>query len=75
MDLDALKKRLEQGNFDRTNTEQNVKNMIDYFENRNEKEITVPEGHVYVMGDDWFRSSIIGPLSKEKIIGRVLGYR
>jgi signal peptidase I len=49
--------------------------MIDYFEDINEKEINVSEGHVYVIGDDWFRSAMRGLLPNENIMGKVLGYR
>jgi signal peptidase I len=42
------------------------------------KEITIPEGHIYVLGDDWFRSidsKVFGTLLKENITGKVLGYK
>lgn len=45
------------------------------FENTNSEETTIPENHVYVIGDDWFRTNYIGPIAKERIIGKVLGYK
>lgn len=40
-------------------------------------EILIPEGHVFLMGDDWWRSidsHIFGPVPVENIVGKVLGY-
>src|SRR5690606_16741870 len=70
-DLNEMKKELEEGDFEAPHLEQNVKNAVGYYQNLNEDEITVPEGYVYVMGDNWFRSFTRGVISKEKIKGKV----
>jgi signal peptidase I len=52
------------------------KNMRDYF-NMNMSGIRIPEGHIYIMGDTWWRSidsRIFGSLNSKKVIGKVLGY-
>lgn len=44
----------------------------------NMSEILIPEGHVFLVGDDWFRSidsKIFGPVSIENIIGKVVGFK
>lgn len=44
----------------------------------NMKKIKVPEGHYFVMGDNWWRShdsKHFGPLVQENIKGKVLGYK
>ncbi|MFE7064962.1 signal peptidase I [Sutcliffiella sp. NPDC057660] len=75
MDLNELKNKLKQGDFEEPYIEQNVKNQIEFLESINEEEIMVPKGHVYVIGDDWFRTGIMGILPKENMTGKVLGYK
>jgi len=52
------------------------KTMKEYF-NMEMAKVKVPEGHVFVMGDTWWRSidsQIFGSLPAATIKGRVLGY-
>jgi signal peptidase I len=70
---DELKQLLEKG-FKEDRIKQNVKNAIHSLENADMDEIRIPEGHVFVQGDDWMRGSH-GMVPIEKIIGKVLGYR
>lgn len=74
-DLNQLKNELEKGDFEASHIEQNVKNMVEYFQDISEEEITVPEGFVYVTGDDWFRSGTMGVLPIENITGKLIGYK
>lgn len=74
-DLYELKEELKRGDLEDSRIKQNVKSMIDYFETFHEKEIIVPEGQVYVIGDDWFRTHMIGLLPTDKVVGKVIGYR
>jgi signal peptidase I len=56
--------------------EECTKNMKEYF-HMDMKEVQVPEGDVFVMGDTWARSidsQIFGPLSLDHVKGKVLGY-
>jgi signal peptidase I len=77
MDLDAYKKLLETSDFSfrkGPNGKQYVENHIKYIEELNEDEVTVSEGYVFLIGDDWNRSgTIMKP--QEDIIGKVLGYK
>ncbi|WP_020619222.1 signal peptidase I [Paenibacillus daejeonensis] len=53
-----------------------MKAMKDYFNMEMDK-VNVPEGHLFVMGDTWWRSidsQIYGPLPVDNIKGKVLGY-
>lgn len=75
LDLEKLKKMLEEGNYGALESRQNVENNVNGFENTNIEEITVPESNVYVTGDDWGRSQYMGVLETEKIAGKVLGYK
>ncbi|WP_165452696.1 signal peptidase I [Paenibacillus thalictri] len=53
-----------------------LKTMKEYF-NMGMDKIKVPEGHLFVMGDTWWRSidsQIYGPLPVSSIKGKVLGY-
>ncbi|MBS4221813.1 signal peptidase I [Lederbergia citrea] len=50
----------------------------DYEREYNFEKITVPEGHIFVSGDLWWRSidsKLYGPLPVKLIKGKVLGYR
>ncbi|MFE5318121.1 signal peptidase I [Paenibacillus sp. NPDC056579] len=53
-----------------------LKTMKEYF-NMGMDKVKVPEGHLFVMGDTWWRSidsQIFGPLPVATIKGKVLGY-
>ncbi|MDQ0878817.1 signal peptidase I [Paenibacillus sp. V4I3] len=55
----------------------NVKNALDFLQNINIDEIKVPKDHIYLIGDDWFRSvdsRMFGSTETNKIKGKVLGY-
>jgi signal peptidase I len=73
----------EKGYFDNQNKpgtgeclEECTKGMKQYF-HLNMKEVQVPEGGLFVMGDTWARSidsQIFGPVSIDSVKGKVLGY-
>ncbi|WP_339224092.1 signal peptidase I [Paenibacillus sp. FSL W7-1332] len=49
----------------------------DYF-HQNVEEITIPQEHYFVIGDNWWRSVDsfkFGPIHKKDIIGTVIGYK
>lgn len=73
-DLEELKKMMNEGDYGLLQSKENVENNINHFENKSTEEITVPESHVYVIGDDWFRTPFFGALAKDKIAGKVQGY-
>lgn len=75
LDLEELKQMLKEGNYGDLQSKQNVESNVKGFENTNVEEITVPENHVYVIGDDWFRTTYMGLLPKENIRGKVLGFK
>ncbi|WP_236610223.1 signal peptidase I [Planococcus halocryophilus] len=75
LDLEELKSMLQEENYSLLQSKENVESNINDFENRNVKEVTVPADHVYVIGDDWFRTTISGPFPIENIAGKVLGYK
>lgn len=59
------------------NIAQNIKNMIDYMETDHLDKHTVPRDHVFIIGDDWFRSAdsrLFDSLPVDSIQGKVLGY-
>ncbi|SEC43303.1 signal peptidase I [Paenibacillus sp. GP183] len=61
----------------RNNFKGNAK-WIQESDDSNKKEIQVPNGQYYIIGDDWFRSADsrhFGTISKESILGKVLGYK
>jgi signal peptidase I len=52
------------------------KAIMEYFET-NMEEVKIPDGHIFILGDTWWRSidsQIFGPLPKQNIVGKVLGY-
>ena len=52
------------------------KNMKEYF-NMDMEKFKVPDSHLFVMGDTWWRSidsQINGPLPISNVIGKVQGY-
>lgn len=70
LDKDAYFKRIKG-----TDVNINKKSAIKHFD-INMKEVLVPEGHLFVMGDNWFRSidsAIFGPIDIQLIKGKVLG--
>ncbi|MBP1931993.1 signal peptidase I [Ammoniphilus resinae] len=75
LDLEELKKMLDEGNYGNLQHRRNVESNVSSFESANYKEVTVPENHVYVIGDDWFRTTSMGLLPKENIKGKVLGFK
>jgi signal peptidase I len=57
--------------------QKNVKNIIKKFEKEEFKEIQIPENHVFLIGDDWFRSvdsRHFGYIKETEVLGKVLGY-
>lgn len=74
MDLTELRGMLEEGDYGLLQSKENLENNIRNFESTAVEEVTVPEDHVYVMGDDWFRTPFRGPLPAEQVTGKVLGY-
>lgn len=75
-DLNELRGLIENNNH-KDHIRQNINNMIEYFENMDYVEVTIPKDHVYIIGDDWFRSSDsrnFGPLETGDIAGKVMGY-
>jgi len=74
-DLDSLKEVLERDNLE-NHIRKNIENNVDYFQQLSMEEIEIPEDHVYLVGDDWFRSNdsrLFGPLPTDKIEGRLVG--
>ncbi|CAM3391375.1 signal peptidase I [Paenibacillus lactis] len=74
-DLDSLKEALERDNLE-NHIRKNIENNVDYFQQLSMEEIEIPEDHVYLVGDDWFRSNdsrLFGPLPTDKIEGRLVG--
>ncbi|GIO29781.1 MULTISPECIES: signal peptidase I [Paenibacillus] len=74
-DIEGLKKGLEQNPDGRTR--QNLEHAIKDLESNQLDALRVPDGHVFVIGDDWFRSfdsRHFGPLPIDSIQGKVLGY-
>lgn len=74
LDLEQLKKLLQEDDYSVLQSKENVENNIKDFEGTNVEKVTVLKDHVYVIGDDWFRTPITGSLPIEKIAGKVLGY-
>lgn len=74
LDLKELKKMLADDEYGFMQFKENIETNISIAENTNLEEMTVPENHVYVIGDDWFRTFYRGSLPTEKIAGKVLGY-
>ncbi|MGG0718124.1 signal peptidase I [Robertmurraya massiliosenegalensis] len=75
LDVEELKSLINKGKYDNLQAKTNIESSINNFENTNEKEIEVPEGYVYIMGDDWLRTSMRGLLPTKEIIGKVIGYQ
>ena len=74
-DIEGLKKELVKHPDDRM--KQNLELAIKGLESEQMDAFRVPDGHVFVIGDDWFRSfdsRHFGPLPIESIQGKVLGY-
>lgn len=75
-DIDSMKKLLE-GNSLESNIRLNIENNIKSFQSTNIKEVKVPEGNVFIVGDDWLRSGVgqsFELLPIGNIQGKVLGY-
>lgn len=74
-DLDSLKEALERDNLE-SHIRKNIENIVEYFQQLSMEEFKIPEDHVYLVGDDWFRSNdsrLFGPLPTDKIEGRLVG--
>ncbi|GIO68995.1 signal peptidase I [Paenibacillus cookii] len=74
-DIEGLKKALEQNPDDPMR--QNLEHAIKDLASNQLDALRVPDGHVFVIGDDWFRSfdsRHFGPLPIGSIQGKVLGY-
>lgn len=74
-DLDSLKEALERDNLE-SHIRKNIENIVEYFQQLIMEEFEIPEDHVYLVGDDWFRSNdsrLFGPLPTDKIEGRLVG--
>ncbi|WP_010275701.1 signal peptidase I [Paenibacillus senegalensis] len=74
--LDELRDSVKKDNLE-DHIYQNIMNIIEYLESIHMDEMVVPENHVFLIGDDWFRSldsQVFGPLPEEFIRGKVLGY-
>ncbi|MGO4276263.1 S26 family signal peptidase [Paenibacillus sp. TAF58] len=56
----------------------NVIKIIQESDETSKKEIKVPDGQYYIIGDDWIRSGDsrhYGPISRDSILGKVVGYK
>lgn len=76
MNVDELKKALK--NDPNSEGIKNVIKIIQESDETNKKEIKVPDGQYYIIGDDWIRSGDsrhYGPISKDSILGQVIGYK
>ncbi|MDF2651626.1 MAG: signal peptidase, partial [Paenibacillus sp.] len=76
MNVDELKKTLK--NDPNSEGITNVIKIIQESDETNKKEIKVPDGQYYIIGDDWIRSGDsrhYGPISKDSILGQVIGYK
>ncbi|MEC0240334.1 signal peptidase I [Paenibacillus dokdonensis] len=77
-DISALKKSLEEkGDTLSAEMKQNIENMIRTMESEQLGPVKIPDGDVFVVGDDWFRSfdsRHFGSLPAKMIQGKVLGY-
>lgn len=74
-DPDSLKEALERDNLE-SHIRKNIENIVEYFQQLSMEEFEIPEDHVYLVGDDWFRSNdsrLFGPLPTDKIEGRLVG--
>ncbi|AQQ55245.1 signal peptidase I [Planococcus lenghuensis] len=73
-DLEELKNMLAEGEYGFMQSKENIEANVSIAEKTDVEEVTVPEDHFYVIGDDWFRTQFRGLLSPEQIVGKVLGY-
>jgi signal peptidase I len=76
MNVDELNKVIKSD----SNSEsiKNVIKIIQESDETNKKEIKVPDGQYYIIGDDWIRSGDsrhYGPILKNSILGKVIGYK
>lgn len=80
MNIEELQRASNRSDLD-DNIRNNFKGNADYFlvsEETNIEESKVPDGQYYIIGDDWSRSAdsrYFGTISKDSIIGKVLGYK
>jgi len=73
--LRELKLKLKEPDLNNYEIE-NIKNAINFVENENMDELLIPKEMVFLIGDNRAQaldSSIIGPISKNNIIGKVIG--
>lgn len=74
-DADRIKKRLEDPNLADYEIE-NYQNALRFVENENMEEITIPDGMIFVMGDNRSRAAdsvLFGPLPSENVLGKIIG--
>lgn len=74
-DLERLEKALERDDIE-SHIRKNIENIVEYFQQMSMEEIEIPQDHVYLVGDDWFRSNdsrLFGPLPTDKIEGKLVG--
>jgi signal peptidase I len=77
MDVVGLNKTINQGGSNPEDIKRVIKIIQESVET-NKKEFKVPEGQFYIIGDDWIRSGDsrhFGPISKDSILGKVIGYK
>lgn len=74
LDLKELKKMLEEDEYGFMQSKENIETNVNSAKNTNIEEMTIPENHIYVIGDDWFRTSFKGQLRVEDLEGKILGY-
>ncbi|NOU93184.1 signal peptidase I [Paenibacillus sp. LMG 31456] len=78
MNIEELQKASERSDL-ADNIRNNFKgNAKDFLESKdtNIKELKVPDGQYYIIGDDWFRSAdsrYFGTIPKDSILGKVMG--
>jgi signal peptidase I len=73
--VDVLRKELLNPKLDDYEIE-NIKNRLRFVENENMSEILVPEGTIFLMGDNRSRASdsvLLGPIPAKSVIGKVIG--
>lgn len=72
-DLETYKQLLKDGIY-----RQNMKAIMKEMENNHLEKLIIPDGYVYMIGDNWWRSidsNILGPIPIENIKGKVVGYK
>lgn len=76
MDMEQYLKWRKENKQDQGKNEEQVRE--EWLHDHTLEKVTIPENHIYVLGDDWLRSvdsRVFGPLLKDNIRGKVLGYK